>query len=272
MKPFGCARQTGQRTAFLAPRSEQSRRPVERAQKAVADGASGALPQDDGRSAGVEPARQFDDSQSSVRQRRAPVDRQRAWRKAADTQWQASGDIRELARMLRGPQDRLASLREARQLVERDIEDQEGVRQGTETSPEKEKPDARGDELRDLYLLWARGLSSRQATLEFDARASRAVLHPHVKELAGKLTPIEHSMREAQTALRDRGTQPFGNRQGAGAARDGARQAPGGQGGTRSPYCRRGKGAGRSAGQFERHLGQGRTDHQGTKGRARQGG
>ncbi|MGH7222953.1 MAG: DUF4175 family protein, partial [Gemmataceae bacterium] len=137
----------------------------------------------------------------------APVERQRQWRQAAETQWQASGDIQELARQLRGSQDRLTSLREARQLVERAIDDQEGVRQGTRTPPEKEKPDARGDELRDLYLLRARGLSSRQATLEFDMRDARALLHPHVKELAGKLTPIEKVMREAQGALRDQGTR-----------------------------------------------------------------
>lgn len=137
----------------------------------------------------------------------APVERQRQWRMAAQTQWQTSGDIRTLADLLRGSQEKLAVLREVRQKVERTIEEQEGVRQGTRTPPEKEKPDAKADELPELYLLWARGLSSRQAGLEFDARSGRALLQPHVKELAGKFEPVEKNMRAAQIALRDLGTR-----------------------------------------------------------------
>ncbi|HEY7426311.1 MAG TPA: DUF4175 family protein, partial [Gemmataceae bacterium] len=137
----------------------------------------------------------------------SPADRHRLWRKAAEVQWQASGDIQDLARILRGAPDKLASLREAREKVERSLDEQEGVRQGTRTPPENEKPDARPAEMPELNLLWARGLSSRQASLEFDTRATRALLRPHIKELAGKLNPIEKVMREAQTALRDQATR-----------------------------------------------------------------
>jgi hypothetical protein len=137
----------------------------------------------------------------------APVERQRQWRMAAQIQWQACGDIQELARLLHGNRDRLAALREARQKVERAIEDQEGVKQTTLTPPEKEKPDAKSDELADMYLLWARGLSSRQASLEFDARSVQSLVMPHVKELANRFDPIEKEMREAQVAQRDLGTR-----------------------------------------------------------------
>lgn len=137
----------------------------------------------------------------------ATAERRRQWRKAADMQWQASGDLQELARQLGGESDKLTALREARQKVERALDDQEGVEQGTRTPPEKEKPDARPEEMTELNHLWARGLSSRQASLEFDTRATRAVLQPHVKELAGRLGGIEKTMRTAQTALRDQATR-----------------------------------------------------------------
>lgn len=138
------------------------------------------------------------------------AERQRQWQKAADSQWQASGDIKELAQILRGAEDKLSSLRQARQLVERAIEEQEGVQQSTRTTPEKEKPDAKPQELTELYLSWARGLSSRQASLEFDTRAIRALLQPHVKELAGRFPTVEKDMRESQTALRAQGLHQKG--------------------------------------------------------------
>jgi hypothetical protein len=137
----------------------------------------------------------------------APVERQRQWLMTAQTQWQASGDIQDLANILRGSQDKLSSLREARQKVERAIDDQEGVRQGTRTPPEQEKPDTPPEELPKLYLQWARGLSSREASLEFDARTMRALLQPHVKELAGKFDPVEKVMRAAQGMLRAQGVR-----------------------------------------------------------------
>ncbi|HWG43902.1 MAG TPA: DUF4175 family protein [Gemmataceae bacterium] len=137
----------------------------------------------------------------------APAERHARWRNAADLQWQAAGDIQELARVLRGSTKKLEALREARQKVERAIEDQDIVRQSTLTPPEKEKPDVRPEDMPELNLQWARGLSSREAALEFDTRGLRALLQPHVKELADKLNPIEKTMREAQNALRDQATR-----------------------------------------------------------------
>jgi hypothetical protein len=141
----------------------------------------------------------------------APVDRQRNWRMASATQWQSSGDIQNLAQILRGSQEKLAALREARQKIERTIEDQIGVQQGTRTSPEMERPDARPQEMAEMYLLWSRGLSSRQAALEFDARATKTLVQPYAKELTGKFDPVEKTMRVAQDALRDRGVRPSNN-------------------------------------------------------------
>ncbi len=137
-----------------------------------------------------------------------PVETRRPrWRKASEMQWQAAGDIRELARLLRDPREKLEALREARQRVERAIEDQEIVRQIAQTPPEKEKPDARPEEMPELNLQWARGLSSRQAALEFETQATRALLQPHVRELAGRFPLIEKVMRQAQLALREQATR-----------------------------------------------------------------
>jgi hypothetical protein len=134
-------------------------------------------------------------------------DRRQRWSRAADMQWQAAGDMQELARILRDPRDRLESLRATRQKVERALEDQHVLRESTLTPPEKEKPDATPEEMPELNLQWARGLSSRQASIEFETRAARAILQPHVPELAGKLQPTEEVMREAQHALREQATR-----------------------------------------------------------------
>ena len=160
--------------------------------------------------AAVKSSSVLDNLMTASRQLRAAgssAERRTRWRRAAEMQWLTSGDIQELARILRGSGDRLASLREARQKVERGIDDQEGVREGTQTPPEKEKPDARPEEMPELNLQWARGLSSREASLEFDTRATRALLHPHESKLAGQLHPIEKNMRQAQTALRNQATR-----------------------------------------------------------------
>ena len=55
--------------------------------------------------------------------------------------------MQELARLLRGSHEKLEALRDARLKVERAIDDQEGVQLSTRTPPEKEKPDARPEEM-----------------------------------------------------------------------------------------------------------------------------
>src|SRR5262249_62222993 len=59
------------------------------------------------------------------------------WKAVADLQWKTAGDLRDLARALRTPADKLAALREARQRIDKAIGQQEALRQQAEKDPEK---------------------------------------------------------------------------------------------------------------------------------------
>lgn len=116
-----------------------------------------------------------------------PAVKQEQFRAANELQTKAAGDLRELARTLRAPQDKLDALREARDRVEQAIRKQEELHDQAKAR-EAEKA---GD------------LSDKQAALEQDARDTRNLLKPHADELAKKIVPAQAAMKEAEKALRN---------------------------------------------------------------------
>jgi hypothetical protein len=141
----------------------------------------------------------FDDALRALRQTGPPEARLRDWRRAASLQWDLAGRLVSLARLLRGPGEPAAVLREARRRLAKEIDEQQALRGDTRSPPKLE-----GGDLTRARPAVVRGkaMGDRQGFLEFDTHLTRGLLAPHWPELAAKLGPAETSMREAQEALR----------------------------------------------------------------------
>jgi len=127
------------------------------------------------------------------------------WKKATEAQWALSGQLQDLARMLRATPDREAVLRDARQRLVKAIEEQQKLRGDVITPPKLEggdvvkdlpgarvpdptrrgevilrarvdRADRRGEAPEDPALVLSREQSSRQGMLEFDTRGTRTLL------------------------------------------------------------------------------------------------
>lgn len=148
-----------------------------------------------------------------------PQQRAKGFRLAAELQWQAAGDLEELARALRAPQEKLTALRAARGRTQAALREQAflmGVGPAAEAAAEPEAPralagfPARGRvaprteqllrELAERYSL--RDLADRQGWTEHNVRHTRQSLTPHVPALAERLPTLEQSLRDAQELLR----------------------------------------------------------------------
>ena len=167
--------------------------------------------------------------EEAQRQLRAAGDpRSPRWQAAADVQWKASGQLKDLARALRPPTDKLAALREARQRIEQAIDKQEALREEAQKPPEAGKPAADKKpaeaaeptrpsrtaansrlqeimdkiEAEDRAAQKAEELGNKQTRLENDTRDTRGLLKSHAEEAAARIAPAEEAMRDAQKALR----------------------------------------------------------------------
>ena len=235
---------------------------------------------------------------AAVRRRRPPDSRpwgrratsSAAWKKAAGLQWQASGKLYDMARMLRPAPDRVAVLREARQRLEKAIEEQTNLRADVvNPAPKREGGDkvvedptvgrrgnrgGRGvidrgmaEEKIAPAVIRGKELGDRQGWLEHDTRCTRQGMLFHLKELAAKLEPAEKLMYQAQTDLR---FAREGGRRGYELAGRCAGPAARGEGGAGSPPDRGAEDAERSAGKPQEQPGEGRSADQRAEGTSRQ--
>jgi hypothetical protein len=169
-------------------------------------------------------------------------DKFQRWQEGSQLQRRAADDLRELARTLRLPGDKLAALREARDRLDKAIQKQEelreqakaeqakleeeaakapGTRPGPQRKPEKltfpgltpldknkeqQKPAARPlpEAVRQKAAEPAREMAAKQLRLETDTQDTRALLEPHAKDAAEKLAPAEQAMRQAEDVLKNK--------------------------------------------------------------------
>ena len=110
----------------------------------------------------------------------SPVQKLEAWREANGAQWEAVGQIKELARLLRGPSELLAVLREARDRVEQVLGKQDQINKETELATDKEA-DKKAEYKRDF----PDSLRKQAKVSEKDAEAAA------LKEVNGKIESAE---------------------------------------------------------------------------------
>jgi hypothetical protein len=122
-----------------------------------------------------------------------PENRLKEWKLGNDLQWKTAHELLDLAQLLRGPLDKLAALREARDRLDGALSRQEKL--GKETGSHKDQPPAPqdADKLREMADL--------QARLALETTATRSLLQPHAGDLAAKLASAKAAMTEAMKGL-----------------------------------------------------------------------
>ncbi len=165
-----------------------------------------------------------------------PAQKYDVWKQVNTTQWQAAGQMKELARVLRVSSELLAVLRAARDRVDQAIVKQDDLNKDTKDNLAKEEPketekpkEAAKPQVAfpDLTPLPAvpkiaalerkaalekavqdamaveksQQLGKQQARLEYDTKDTANLVKPHVEDLAKKIEKAEQAMKDAREAL-----------------------------------------------------------------------
>ena len=124
---------------------------------------------------------------------------------ASNTQKQTAEELLELASKLAMPRDRLRQLQEARNDLEKSIQEQNALKEEAkdEAKPNPER-DRLGNEKWKADKEAAHQLAAKQSLLEFQTRKTRKMLDTVEPELARKLEPAERDMDHSENQLRNR--------------------------------------------------------------------
>jgi len=138
-----------------------------------------------------------------------PAQRYDSWKDVNAKQWQAAGQIKELARVLRVSSELLAVLHEARDRVDLAIVKQDEINKETKDTqakdPATKEPDPKtamdkaGQDAKAAEKILE--LSKEQARVQYDTKDTADLVKPHVADLAKKIEKAEKTMKDARAAL-----------------------------------------------------------------------
>ena len=140
----------------------------------------------------------------------SPVQQLGVWQAVNGTQWQAAGQLHELARALRTAAERLTALREARERIDAALVKQHDLHQETKDNAKSlEKAPAPGDPKAALAKAAqeiaaaekTQELTTRQARIESEIKDTANLIKPHVAAIAGHIEEAERAMDKVRGEL-----------------------------------------------------------------------